>query len=120
MLWLYQRTMFGKVENPANQGLKDLSFREFATFAPLIALAFWIGLYPTPILRMLEPAVKRVVLRVDSAYGPAYAKAADCTTPGQVAAAPVTAPPGFAIAAPCAGGAETTAPAPVKHDGGTH
>jgi NADH-quinone oxidoreductase subunit M len=50
MLWLYQRTMFGKIENPKNEGLKDLNLRELATFAPLIALAVWIGLYPSPVL----------------------------------------------------------------------
>ena len=36
MLYLYQRTMFGKVENPKNEHLLDLSHREFATFAPLL------------------------------------------------------------------------------------
>ena len=30
MLWLYQRTMFGKIENPKNENLKDLNLREFA------------------------------------------------------------------------------------------
>src|SRR5207247_732616 len=57
MLYLYQRTMFGKVENPKNERLPDLSHREFATFAPLLILAVWIGLYPTPFLRRLEPSV---------------------------------------------------------------
>ena len=35
MLWLYQRTMFGKVDNPANVSMRDLSGRELATFLPL-------------------------------------------------------------------------------------
>ena len=35
MLYLYQRTMFGKIENPKNERLLDLSHREFVTFAPL-------------------------------------------------------------------------------------
>jgi NADH-quinone oxidoreductase subunit M len=125
MLWLYQRTMFGKVENPANAGLKDLSVREFATFAPLIVLAVWIGIYPTPILRRLEPAVNRVVLRVNAAkYGPALAKAADCLTPGATAtpSAGLTAPPGLVMAPPCTTTGTETAPAaaPIKQDGGTH
>ena len=42
MLWLYQRTMFGKVENPKNEKLADLDLREFATYAPLLVLAVWI------------------------------------------------------------------------------
>jgi NADH-quinone oxidoreductase subunit M len=70
MLWLFQRTMFGKLENPANASLKDLSIREFATFAPLLVLAIWIGLYPAPFLKRIETSVARVVVRVNTAYGP--------------------------------------------------
>ena len=61
MLYLYQRTMFGKVENPKNEQLPDLSLREFATFAPLIVLAVWIGLYPKPFLDRLQTSVQHVV-----------------------------------------------------------
>src|SRR5512136_543894 len=43
MLWLYQRTMFGKIENPKNENLADLNLREVMTFVPLIILAVWIG-----------------------------------------------------------------------------
>jgi len=68
MLWLYQRTMFGKIENPKNENLKDLNLREFATFAPLIALAIWIGIYPKPFLDRLDTSVARVVARVNPAY----------------------------------------------------
>ena len=79
MLWLYQRTMFGKVENPKNENLADLNLRECATFAPLIILAVWIGLYPAPFLRRLEPSVNTVVARVNAVYAKALAaKAKDC------------------------------------------
>jgi len=64
MLWLYQRTMLGKIENDANRKLRDLSLRELATFVPLIVLAFWIGLYPQPFLRYLDEPVKQIVERV--------------------------------------------------------
>jgi NADH-quinone oxidoreductase subunit M len=68
MLYLYQRTMFGKVENPKNEGLLDLDHREFATFAPLLILAVWIGLYPAPFLRRLETSVQHVMARVNPQY----------------------------------------------------
>jgi NADH-quinone oxidoreductase subunit M len=68
MLSLYQRTMFGKIENPKNEKLLDLSFREFATFAPLIVLAVWIGLYPKPFLDRLDTSVQRVIARVSPQY----------------------------------------------------
>src|SRR2546425_1475964 len=68
MLYLYQRTMFGKIENPKNERLMDLTHREFATFAPLLILAVWIGLYPAPFLRRLETSVNRVIVRVSPQY----------------------------------------------------
>ena len=70
MLRLYQRTMFGDVTNPKNEGLADLSLREFATFAPLLVLAVWIGLYPKPFLDRLATSVDRVMVRVDDSYTP--------------------------------------------------
>jgi NADH-quinone oxidoreductase subunit M len=112
MLWLYQRTMFGGLDNPANRTLRDLNAREVVTFLPLVALAIWIGLYPAPILRRLDSSVGRIVLRVNSVYGPAIAKAAaDCAA----AAAPVQAPagpPGMLVTPPCTDGSDPAAPRP--------
>src|SRR6187455_2301398 len=68
MLWLYQRTMFGKIENPKNEHLQDLNLREFATYAPLLVLAVWIGLYPKPFIDRLQSSVNRVVMRIDPQY----------------------------------------------------
>jgi len=114
MLYLYQRTMFGKVENPKNERLMDLSHREFATFAPLLILAVWIGLYPTPFLRRLETSVAHIMSRVNTDYAQAYAAAAiDCgggvpaagSAPAATAAAQPAEPPAatsaFLAAAPC-------------------
>jgi NADH-quinone oxidoreductase subunit M len=82
MLWLYQRTMFGKIENPKNENLKDLNLREAVTFAPLIILALWIGIYPTPFLDRLDTSVNRVIARVSPQYlehlAQGGAKPADC------------------------------------------
>ena len=105
MLWLYQRTMFGKVDNPKNEGLTDVSFREFALFAPLIVLAVWIGLYPTPFLRRLDTSVNRVVARVSPQY--IRQNAADCVTPPAPDEKPspeVVAAAQFIDAQPCADG----------------
>jgi NADH-quinone oxidoreductase subunit M len=63
MLWLYQRVMFGKVEGE-NASLSDLSLREKVTLVPLIVLAFWIGIYPAPFLKMMEKPVKFIVSTV--------------------------------------------------------
>ncbi len=114
MLWLYQRTMWGKVENPKNEGLKDLSLREFATFAPLIILAVWIGLYPKPFLDRLDTSVSRVMARVNAAY-PQNASLVDCGAgqPATGVAAATTAAGGQTfLMAPCSGDAAKT-PAPA-------
>jgi NADH-quinone oxidoreductase subunit M len=68
MLYLYQRTMFGKVENPKNENLPDIGMREFATFAPLLILAVWIGIYPAPFINRLNTSVAHVMARVSPEY----------------------------------------------------
>jgi NADH-quinone oxidoreductase subunit M len=94
MLSLYQRTMFGKVENPKNEALADLSLREFATFAPLIVLAFWIGIYPKPFIDRLNTSVNHVIARVSPGY--ANTASADCSTPPATASATPAAAAGAA------------------------
>jgi NADH-quinone oxidoreductase subunit M len=71
MLWLYQRVMFGKLENPLNKALPDLNVREMVTFVPLIILAFWIGIYPTYFTKYLNEPVNAIVERVRIDYGKA-------------------------------------------------
>lgn len=61
LLWMYQRVFFGEVDNPKNQGLKDLHFREIATLAPLIVLIFWVGIYPKTFLDKISPSAERFI-----------------------------------------------------------
>jgi len=68
MLWLYQRTMFGKIENPANEKLADMNLRELATLVPLIIMAFWIGLYPAPFFKAVEKPVNKIVEKIRPGY----------------------------------------------------
>jgi NADH-quinone oxidoreductase subunit M len=100
MLYLYQRTMFGKVENPKNERLLDLDNREFATFAPLLVLAVWIGIYPAPFLRRLESSVQHIVVRVSPQYAAKYAECNPTPTPDRVAASSNPAAK-FLAAIPC-------------------
>ena len=65
MLWLYQRTMFGEITKEENKTLKDLDAREIATLIPIIALCFWIGLYPAPFLRAMEVSIANVIQTVE-------------------------------------------------------
>jgi NADH-quinone oxidoreductase subunit M len=67
LLWLYQRVFFGPVTNPKNEKLPDLSAREIVLFAPLVALALWIGIYPKPYFEILEQPVAHIVQVVENA-----------------------------------------------------
>jgi NADH-quinone oxidoreductase subunit M len=67
LIWLFQRTMLGSLSE-INAKLRDLSFREIAVFAPLIACAFWIGIYPKPFFAVLERPAAQIVERVRPGY----------------------------------------------------
>jgi len=68
LLWLYQRTMFGPITHAANQGLPDLSPREYVVLVPLVVLAFWIGIYPKPFFDYIEKPVQRIVRQVNPTF----------------------------------------------------
>jgi NADH-quinone oxidoreductase subunit M len=61
MLWMFQRVMFGELNNPKNQNLKDLNARELAIMAPLVFLIFFMGIYPRPFLDAMSPTIDRVI-----------------------------------------------------------
>ncbi len=66
MLWLFQRVFYGKVTNDHNKGLPDLSLREWVILGPLAAAAIGMGVFPNVFLKPMEPAVQRIVDRVQS------------------------------------------------------
>lgn len=67
MLWLFQRMMFGPLDKPENQKLQDMNRREIAYMVPLIVFMFWIGLFPKPFISVIEPAVDKIISRLNSA-----------------------------------------------------
>jgi NADH-quinone oxidoreductase subunit M len=81
MLWLYQRTMFGPLDDDENRGLKDLSAREFAYLLPLVLLAFWIGIRPQPVFEVLDEPVQRLVRQVEKTYE--YPRPVDAARPAE-------------------------------------
>jgi len=102
MLYLYQRTMFGKIENPKNEHLADLSHREFATFAPLLILAVWMGIYPAPFLRRLESSVQHIIMRVSpEKYAAKYAECNTAAPTAEVIAASSNPAAKFLASMPC-------------------
>jgi NADH-quinone oxidoreductase subunit M len=67
LIWLFQRTMLGELAEK-NAGLRDLSPREIAVFAPLLLATLWIGLYPQPFFDVMKRPVAQIVERVRPGY----------------------------------------------------
>jgi NADH-quinone oxidoreductase subunit M len=61
MLWMLQRLALGEPTNKAAAILPDLSNRELATVIPLAILVLWIGLYPGPLMEMMDASVTHLV-----------------------------------------------------------
>ncbi|WP_436777028.1 NADH-quinone oxidoreductase subunit M [Yinghuangia sp. YIM S09857] len=64
VLVLYQRTMTGPVKAGVEK-IKDLNVREMVVVAPLIALLLVLGVYPKPILDVVNPAVEDTITQVE-------------------------------------------------------
>ena len=65
MLWMFQRVYYGPVTREANAALPDLQPREWAALVPIVAVALFMGLFPTVFLRPTEGAVRAVVERLE-------------------------------------------------------
>ena len=63
MLSVVQRVFFGPLNNPKNKRLRDMNVRETIAVAPLIALIFVIGLFPSLFLSRMTDGVHGVLAR---------------------------------------------------------
>ncbi len=63
MLWLYQRVMTGPVA-AGSEKITDLRAREMLVVAPLIALLLALGVYPKPVLELINPAVANTMTTI--------------------------------------------------------
>ncbi len=66
LLWAIQRILFNPLDKPANAHLTDLNRRELALMVPLVVMIIWLGLYPAPVLRRMEPSAERLVRLVQT------------------------------------------------------
>jgi NADH-quinone oxidoreductase subunit M len=73
ILYMFQKMFLGPegsiVEEVKKHGhaLRDMNWREIATVAPMLALIFWIGLYPKPFFTLMAPAVDKLVTILQAA-----------------------------------------------------
>ncbi len=69
LLWALQRIIYNKLDKRENESLTDLSPRELMVMVPLLLGILWMGLYPAPILRRIEPAAVRYIETVRGPIG---------------------------------------------------
>jgi NADH-quinone oxidoreductase subunit M len=65
ILWMYQRTMTGPVRAEV-ANMPDLKPRELWAVGPLIALIIVLGVYPKPVLNIINPAVHSTLVGTHS------------------------------------------------------
>jgi len=63
MLWMYQRTMNGPTAESVAK-MPDLRVRELLAVVPLVALIIALGVYPKPVLDVINPAVNATMSQV--------------------------------------------------------
>lgn len=66
MLWTMQRIYFGKL-NEKWATLPDINELELATLAPLAAIVIFLGIYPSPMLNIMNSSINKLVEVVNNA-----------------------------------------------------
>ena len=62
MLYLYRRVIFGALTLDDLKGMLDLNWRERVVFAPLVAIVFWMGIYPSSFIDVMAASVENVIV----------------------------------------------------------
>jgi len=69
LLYMFQKVFFGKLDKARNGKLPDLRPHEKATFIILAITIFLGGLFPKPLLQVMEPSVKQFISDFDRRVG---------------------------------------------------
>jgi NADH-quinone oxidoreductase subunit M len=81
LLWALQRVIYYRLDKTENQGLTDLVPREWGVLVPLVVVILWLGLFPGPVLRRMEPSARHFIESVQGRPAPAVADASGARTP---------------------------------------
>ncbi|HSS07793.1 MAG TPA: NADH-quinone oxidoreductase subunit M, partial [Rhodanobacteraceae bacterium] len=60
-LWLVKRVIFGKIENPRVAKMQDLDAREWIVLGVFAAGVLALGIYPKPLVTLMDGAVQQIV-----------------------------------------------------------
>lgn len=87
MLYMVGKLLFGEEKIPEHTNghdavrlPTDLNLREILTLAPVAAVCFFIGLYPAPLLKAIEPAAVHMLAGYADAFEEARTATAETTT----------------------------------------
>jgi NADH-quinone oxidoreductase subunit M len=64
ILIMYQRTMTGPVPDEVQEKVTEINGRERLAMAPLVLLILLLGLYPKPLLSIIEPSTQATMQHV--------------------------------------------------------
>ncbi len=64
LLTMYQRVSLGKLSNPDNRGLADLTPREIAVLAPVVLCIVWIGVHPATFTKTSAESTRHIISSV--------------------------------------------------------
>ncbi len=78
-LWLYRRITFGALVKEGLKSISDMTTREKAIFAPLVAMTLLLGVYPSLVTDITGPAVAQLNEHVKAALPQTDAAAATAT-----------------------------------------
>ena len=64
LLTALQRVIFNPLTRHENEKLTALTPRELAVLVPLLVCILWVGVYPKPFLRRMEPSARALIQQV--------------------------------------------------------
>jgi NADH-quinone oxidoreductase subunit M len=63
-LWMVKRVLYGEVANDNVAKLEDLNQREFIVLAVLAAAVLLVGLWPAPLVDMMNVTIEQLIQQV--------------------------------------------------------
>ncbi|HEY9148900.1 MAG TPA: NADH-quinone oxidoreductase subunit M, partial [Gammaproteobacteria bacterium] len=72
-LWMVKRVIYGRVRNDKVAALQDLNSREFLILAILAVMVLGVGLWPAPLLEVMDATIQHLVAHIGVSKLPAAA-----------------------------------------------
>jgi NADH-quinone oxidoreductase subunit M len=84
MLYLYRRVIFGVMTKADLKTISDLAWKERVVFAPLIAIVFWMGIYPASFIDIMAASISNLIDNYNTALAAAGSASQSVSLAGTV------------------------------------